>query len=282
MRLYVGCAMWALDAWPGRHLPNDRRNQLAGYSTWCNTVEANATFYATPAASTVQGWAAQTTDDFRFLFKLPQGITHRRRLRVPAADVLAVRELLAPLGRRAARLAVQLPASFGPSDLPVLEAFLTSLRGTGRYAVEVRHPAFFSDDAMTARLRDVLAVARAEWTVFDTTTFFASRPTSEAEQETWGKKPRLPWRAEALTTAPVVRYLGRDDPEATIAGWQRWIPIVAHWLAEGRTPTFFVHTPDNVDALPLARRFHAEVAAVVPDLEPLPEPHRPESDPTLF
>jgi uncharacterized protein YecE (DUF72 family) len=255
---------------------------LANYATWCNAVEANATFYAAPAASTVAGWASQTTDDFRFLFKLPQEITHRRRLRVPAADVLAVRELLAPLSRRAARLAVQLPASFGPDELPVLEAFLASLRDTGRYAVEVRHPAFFEDDAVAARLRDVLAVAHAEWTVFDTTTFFAAPPTSEAERETWSRKPRLPWRAEALTDAPVVRFIGRDDPEATAAGWQRWIPIVARWLAEGRTPTFFVHTPDNVDALPLARRFHAEVAAVVSRLEPLPEPHRPEPELTLF
>lgn len=278
----MGCAMWALNEWLGRHLPVDRRRQLAGYSTWCNAVEANATFYATPAASTVEGWASQTTDDFRFLFKLPQEITHRRRLRVRADEVLAVRELLAPLGLRAARLAVQLPASFGPGDLSVLETFLTSLRGTGRYAVEVRHRAFFDDETVAARLRDVLAVARAEWTVFDTTTLFASPPASVAEQDAWGKKPRLPWRVEALSSAPVVRYLGRDDPEATVAGWQRWIPIVARWLTEGRTPTFFVHTPDNVDALPLARRFHAEVAALVPDLEPLPEPHLPESEPTLF
>lgn len=278
----MGCAMWALEAWPGRHLPGDRRTQLASYASWCNAVEANATFYATPAASAVAGWASQTTDDFRFLFKLPRDITHRRRLRVPADEVLAVREVLAPLGRRAARLAVQLPASFGPDELPTLETFLMSLRGTGRYAVEVRHRAFFDDDAIAARLRDVLAAVRAEWTVFDTTTLFASPPGSDAERDAWGRKPRLPWRAEALSTAPVVRFIGRDDPEATAAGWQRWIPVVARWLTEGRTPTFFVHTPDNVDSLPLARRFHAEVAAVVPDLEPLPEPRRPESELTLF
>lgn len=274
--------MWALNAWPGRYLPADRRTQLADYATWCNAVEANATFYALPAASTVAGWASQTSDDFRFHFKVPQEITHRRRLRVPADEVVAVRELLAPLGRRATRLAVQLPASFGPTDLPALETFLTALRGTGRYAVEVRHPAFFEDAAVAADLRDVLVAARAEWTVFDTTTLFAAPPTSEAERDAWTRKPRLPWRADALSDAPVVRYIGRDDPEATAAGWQRWLPVVAHWLAEGRRPTFFVHTPDNVNALPLARRFHAEVAALVPDLEPLPEPRRPAPEPTLF
>ncbi|MGH3991583.1 MAG: DUF72 domain-containing protein, partial [Pseudonocardiaceae bacterium] len=107
MRLYVGCAMWALDAWLGRHLPGDRRTPLAGYASWCNAVEANATFYAAPAASTVAGWASQTTDDFRFLFKLPQEITHHRRLRVSADEVLAVRALLAPLGRQRRRIAAR-------------------------------------------------------------------------------------------------------------------------------------------------------------------------------
>jgi hypothetical protein len=44
------------------------------------------------------------------------------------------------------------------------------------------------------------------------------------------------------------------------------------WLREGRSPTVIVHTPDNVDALWLARRFHDAVRARVPDVAPLPEP----------
>jgi hypothetical protein len=34
----------------------------------------------------------------------------------------------------------------------------------------------------------------------------------------------------------------------------------------------FIHTPDNVDAPTLARRFHDQVRARVPQLEALPEP----------
>jgi integrase/recombinase XerD len=56
---------------------------------------------------------------------------------------------------------------------------------------------------------------------------------------------------------------------------------VAGWLAEGRSPTVFIHTPDNADALGLARRFHDEVRARVPGLAPLPEPE-PAEPPTLF
>ena len=57
---------------------------------------------------------------------------------------------------------------------------------------------------------------------------------------------------------------------------------MAAWLGEGRTPTVFVHTPDNEDALVLARRFHDDVRRLVPALEPLPEPDDPVEQATLF
>jgi uncharacterized protein YecE (DUF72 family) len=118
----------------------------------------------------------------------------------------------------------------------------------------------------------VLREAGAEWIPFDTTAFFATPPTSEAETDAWSKKPRMPLRTQALTDHPIIRYLGRDDPARTAEGWQRWVTIATRWLNEGRTPTVFIHTPDNADAPALARRFHDEVRAHVPDLQPLPQP----------
>ncbi len=82
----------------------------------------------------------------------------------------------------------------------------------------------------------------------------------------------MPLRSLALTDRPIVRYLGRDDPARTVEGWQRWIDVTVAWLREGRSPTMFIHTPDNADAPVLARRFHDEVRARVPGLDALPEP----------
>jgi uncharacterized protein YecE (DUF72 family) len=95
---------------------------------------------------------------------------------------------------------------------------------------------------------------------------------SDAERDAWTKKPRLPPRSVALTDRPIVRYLGRDDSARTIEGWQRWIDVVAGWLREGRSPTMFIHTPDNADAPVLARRFHDEARARLPQLKALPQP----------
>jgi uncharacterized protein YecE (DUF72 family) len=274
--------MWAHRPWQGRFLPAalHRNETLAAYATWCTAVEGNTTFYGLPSASTVDSWAAAAPDDFRFVFKLPRTVTHERRLR----DVTApMREFLAriePLGGRARTLSVQLPASFGPADLEALDRFLGRMPAAHRCGVEVRHPAFFAADddspptPAAAALTEVLARRGAEWITFDTTALFAAAPTSDAEREGWAQKPRLPRRTAAVGDEPIVRYVGRDDVAATVEGWQVWVEVVAGWLREGRSPTFFLHTPDNDDALELARRFHDQVRERVPEVAPLPEPLR--------
>jgi uncharacterized protein YecE (DUF72 family) len=275
--------MWSYAAWQGRFLPHplSPRDRLHAYASWCNAVEGNTTFYATPGLDTVRSWAEQTAQDFRFILKLPKAITHERRLADIDDPLPAFLAAIEPLGQRAHALWVQLPPSFSPADLGALAGFLRRLPPGYRYCVEVRHHAFFDDPRSEGQLERVLGETGAEWVTFDTTVLFESRPGSDAEREAWAKKPRLPRRSQALTSHPVVRYLGRDDAARTVAGWQYWLDVVAEWLREGRSPNVFIHTPDNVDALGLARRFHDDVRARVPEVEPLPEPI-PAGPPTLF
>ncbi|HTJ39560.1 MAG TPA: DUF72 domain-containing protein [Dactylosporangium sp.] len=270
--------MWTHKAWAA-----PAQDRLRAYAGWCNAVEGNTTFYATPARETVASWAQQTDPAFRFVLKLPRAVTHEHRLSGGEAELRAFLDAIEPLGPRAHALWVQLPASFGPSDAPHLGAFLRRLPAGYRAAVEVRHPAFFAGD--DGGLAGILQRAGAEWVPFDTTAFFHTPPTSDAERDAWTKKPRTPLRTEALTDRPIVRYLGRDDPARTVQGWARWVAAAAAWLREGRSPTFFIHTPDNADAPRLAREFHAAVRAEVPGLPPLPEPEpapEPDEPLTLF
>ena len=275
--------MWTYAPWQGRYLPGplSPRDRLRTYATWCNAVEGNTTFYATPALDTVKSWAEQTSPDFRFILKLPKAITHERRLADVADPLRAFLAAIEPLGPRAHALWIQLPPSFSPADLGALAGFLLHLPHGYRYCVEVRHRAFFADPRSEQELERVLGSIGAEWVTFETTVLFGSPPVTDAEREAWRNKPRVPRRSRALTADPVVRYLGRDDAARTVAGWQPWLDTVAGWLREGRSPTVFVHTPDNVDALELARRFHEDVRARVPEVEPLPEP-APAGPATLF
>ncbi|MFI9403229.1 DUF72 domain-containing protein [Nocardia sp. NPDC052316] len=279
MRLHVGCAMWTHAAWQEWQPSSGAR--LAAYADRCNAVEGNTTFYAIPARRTVASWAEQTAPDFRFVVKLHRSITHERRLTGVDEEMRAFLSAIEPLGPRAHALWVQLPASFGPNDLGPLALFLRRLPQAYRSAVEVRHPAFFENEQAARQLESVLARVGAEWIPFDTTTLFDGLPVTAAEQEAWSKKPRVPRRTRALTEFPIVRYHGRDSTERTVEGWRPWIGTVVEWLREGRSPTVFIHTPDNAAAVPLARRFHEAVRAELPELAPLPEP-APTDPMTLF
>lgn len=269
--------MWTHTAW--REYQPIASERLKGYAGWCNAVEGNTTFYATPARKTVESWAKQTDTDFRFILKVPKTVTHERRLSGAEAELQAFLDVVEPLGPRLHALWVQLPPSFGPNDLGALARFLRTL--PGRSAVEVRHPAFFEDERAAQQLERALAGVGAEWIPFDTTVLFDGPATSAAEHEAQSKKPRVPRRTTALTEYPIVRYHGRDDAERTVAGWQPWVEVTAQWLREGRSPTVFIHTPDNASSLLLSRRFHDEVRARVPVLTALPEPE-PIEPMTLF
>ena len=201
-----------------------------------------------------------------------EALVAARRDEDVAGPMRAFLAAIEPLGPRAHTLWIQLPPSFAPGDLGALAGFMRRLPGQYRYAVEVRHRAFFADPRWEKELEGLLDNFDAEWVPFDTTVLFGKPAATDTEREAWTKKPRVPRRTRALTGHPVVRYLGRDDPDETAAGWQPWLDVVGGWLGEGRSPTVFIHTPDNVQAPELARRFHNEVRARVPGLEPLPEP----------
>src|SRR5579871_5636995 len=102
MELHVGCAMWSYPAWQGRYLPRAAgpQDRLRAYATWCNAVEGNTTFYATPSPATVASWAGQTSEHFRFVLKLPRLVTHERHLADVAEPMRAFLDAIEPLGPR--------------------------------------------------------------------------------------------------------------------------------------------------------------------------------------
>lgn len=271
--LHVGCPMWAQRAWVGTYLPTGTTpgRELWAYSRFLTAVEGNATFYAVPHPATVDRWAAMAAPGFRFAFKVPRSITHDRRLRGVADDLAGFVNLLAPLDDRIGSLMLQLPPSFGPRDLGALDTVLRDAPRVWPWSVEVRHPEFFGGDGRRA-LEAVLTRHGAERVVLDTIALFHRTPFTDAGRDEWRTKPRVPLLAEPLTERPIVRFIGSDHHDLTDHGLRRWAPLLADWIDEGRAPTLFVHTPDNLRSPALARRLHDAVAELVPGLLPLPEP----------
>ena len=78
MTIVVGTSSWAdpgfVEHWYPQGLPSKER--LPFYAERFEAVELNSSFYAIPAASTVEGWAKVTPDGFHFDVKLHRLLSH--------------------------------------------------------------------------------------------------------------------------------------------------------------------------------------------------------------
>lgn len=264
---FLGCPAWgdlARQAEPGLA----SADPLALYCQSFNAVEGNTTFYAWPSETTVQRWAQVMPDAFRFTAKLPRDISHGGDLRDVLGALDRFEQLLKPLGERISPLWLQLPASFGPARLAELHTFIEAVRRP--LAVEVRHPAFFdrSDDerALNRLLRD----QGVERICLDTRALFSCAAVDAAVVDAQRKKPRLPVRPTAFTSAPQLRFVGHPllgENERFLAPW---LDKFADWIDAGHTPHAYLHMADNRHAPALARAFHAHLARHLPGLPPLP------------
>lgn len=270
---FVGAPLWANRAWVGRHLPGDTPSgaELGAYSRLVNAVEGNTTFYADPSPTLVARWASQIVPPFRLVLKAPRDVTHERRLRDVDGRLRDFLELMSPLGDALGGVMLQLPPSFGPTHVDALDTALRNASRHVRWSVEVRHPEFCGGPAMR-RLHALLESHHAERVVLDTTALFAHPPRTDEGRDEWRTKPRLPRLDTALTDRPVVRFVGGDDEQRAHEGIREWEETLAAWIADGRSPTFFVHSPNNLDTPMTARALHDRLRASMPALAPLHEP----------
>ncbi|KPX79231.1 hypothetical protein ALP66_00462 [Pseudomonas amygdali pv. photiniae] len=266
---YLGCPSWSENAWRDSLYPEDARPNdfLNLYTQVFNAVEGNTTFYARPAATTVQRWAEIMPADFRFTAKFHKDISHNGDLRDQVGAAEEFIRLLAPLDERIAPFWLQLPASFTPQRLAELVGFLDELNVP--LAVEVRNMAFFMKGDEERMLNRLLLDRGIERICLDSRALFSCVSSDPAVLHAQSKKPKVPPRPAALTLFPQVRFIGGPDLEANDQFLVQWVEKVAVWIEEGRTPYVFLHTPDNVRAAEQAMRFHRQLMARLPGLPAL-------------
>ena len=280
---YIGLPQWHHPAWyEGLLAGRDQRSALAGYACSFNSVEGNTTFYGLPSAEAVQRWGREVGEAFRFCFKFPREISHEQGLHHCDAAVHAFLQRLEPLQGRLGVLWLQLPATFGPEQMPLLARFLLSLPAGFSYAVEVRHPAFFDRGENDSRLNELLAAHGVNRVAFDTRALFRESAHDPVTREAHAAKPRLPLRAVATAGAPMVRLITPLNVERGDDLLDNWVVRVLKWIDEGRRPWLFFHTPDCAAAPELAARFAAKLQAVrtVRGFEPWLPPRT--AQPALF
>ena len=166
--IYIGLPQWSHPKWVRLGITS-----LEEYARHFNCVEGNTTLYALPKPEIVTRWYEQTHDDFRFCFKFPATISHQAALR--HCDDLSSEFFarLAPLASRIGQYWLQLPATFGPRDLPALWHFLDGLPKDFTYGVEVRHPEFFAKGEAEQQLNRGLHERNVNRVILDSRPWYA-------------------------------------------------------------------------------------------------------------
>ncbi len=185
----IGTCGWNYDAWLGPLFPAGTKaaQYLATYARAFSTVEVDSTFYATPSAKTVRGWASRVGADFRFALKLPQEITHENRLRNSGTLLTAFVEVVRELGVMLGPILLQLGPDFGPSELPALAAFLPLLPADMQFAVEFRQRTWIHEGvlALLAEHNVALALVEGPWIPRRTMLALADRPIANFAYVRW-------------------------------------------------------------------------------------------------
>jgi len=187
----IGTQGWNYPAWVGPFYPTGTRpsDMLSLYGRAFGTVEIDSTFYAPPVDPVVRAWKSRVPPGFAFALKVPQEITHERRL-VDADQPLATfLERARMLEDRLGPLLLQTPPDWAPTreSRAALAAFLPQLPRDLRWAVEFRDPRWLDDEtlALLAAHEVALTLVEGRWVRRERVLSLAERPTAPFAYVRW-------------------------------------------------------------------------------------------------
>src|SRR5438034_4313814 len=153
----LGCSGWNYPdtsdkgGWTGVFYPDKEIKRLRYYSQFFNTAEMDFSFYekfySQMTKGTFIGMSRATPEKFQFCVKVPETITHVKRMDVKKGAITSLEEFLdkiSPLrtANKLGAILFQLPPSFTVNDFKSIEQFLDRLpiNAGYDYAIEFRHP----------------------------------------------------------------------------------------------------------------------------------------------
>src|SRR6266516_1116549 len=155
----IGCSGWNYadtsdeGGWTDVFYPDKETKRLRYYSQFFNTAEMDSSFYekfySQMTKGTFIGMSRATPEKFQFSVKVPETITHVKRMDVKKGAITSLEEFLdkiSPLrtANKLGAILFQLPPSFTVNDFKSTEQFLDKLPTADGYdyAMEFRHPSW--------------------------------------------------------------------------------------------------------------------------------------------
>ena len=176
---------------------------------------------------------------------------------------------MSPLESRIGQYWLQLPATFGPRDLPALWQFLDVLPNSFTYGVEVRHPDFFAKGEAEQLFNRGLHERGVNRVILDSRPVHAAIPHTEAIRDAQRKKPKVPVHAVVTANHPMVRFIGSDNMAQNSELFAVWLTKLSLWQRT-TTPYLFLHTPDIAQAPELVDTLWADLRSALPEIGSAP------------
>jgi len=244
----LGTQGWDYEDWGESFYPRGTKAaaRLGVYSRAFRTVEVDSTAYAIPADPVVQAWRSRVTPGFEFTLKVPQAITHERRLKDSSTLLRRFLDRIAQLEDHLGPVLVQLSPGFRPGEAnrAVLREFLGGLPQEFGWAMEFRHPGWLTPATFELlKSRNVaLVLADGRWIRREMLAELAIEPTADFAYVRWLGRDRR------LTDFSRVQLDREDDLNAwsdLVAGLQTRVKTVYGYFSN----YYQGHAPESVRAM---------------------------------
>lgn len=230
---YVGCPMWGNKGWIGKLYPKGtpQNEFLSHYARSFNTIELNTTHYRVPKAEIAQRWQEMASSGFLFCPKIPQTISHYRKLINCEAEIQRFVETVRLFGEHLGCSFVQLHESFGPELMENLERFLLDFPDDLPLAMEFRNGFWFREQELIPEARALLEAHGVSPVITDVS----------------GRRDVC--HVSLTNRMAMIRFVGNALHETDYSRTDAWMDRIEKWVRMGLEKLyFFVHEPDDTFA----------------------------------
>lgn len=218
----VGCAKWNKQDLKNFY-PKGVKEELVYYASQFNSIELNATFYQAYGRGQFEKWYSKTPPNFKFFPKIPQTISHLRRLNevqnLTEEFCLSVSGLEEKLGM----IFLQMHDNFKPIDFDRLARFVENFPKGYPLAIELRNSEWFQSEQTANEVADL----------------FQQHQITNVLVDTAGRRDLLHMRL--TTPVAFVRYVGANHA-TDFTRLDPWINRIEEWKKLGlKALYFFIH-----------------------------------------
>lgn len=228
--IYVGCAKWNKTDLKGFY-PKGTKDELTYYSRAFNSIELNATFYYSPLKEQVLKWKEKTPDTFKFFPKIPQNISHFKRLSGAQEQTQAFCENIRAFQDQLGMVFLQMNGNFKSNNFSVLEQYIYNFPADIPLAIEVRSNDWLYDN-MGDKYYELLRKNGITNIITDTAAY------------------RDLMHMRLTTPIAFIRYVGANHA-SDYKRLDDWLDRLEHWINGGIHKIYFFIHQNMEEASPL-------------------------------